>query len=155
MMRSDLDSGKAGYPLDGVRIKLASWPEAGYTVEDKPNPRGEILVGGESVANGYYMLEQESNQSFSVCSDGVNWFHTGDIAEIFPNGSIRIIDRKKDLAKLPNGEYLSLGKVTVRLIIQATNIILPLPIYHLSVRSNLCSKQLPWWRMAVSVCLKV
>ena len=116
MMRQDLESGKAGYPLDGVRIKLASWQEGGYTIDDKPHPRGEILVGGDSVANGYYKLEEETKDSFSVCTDGIRWFHTGDIGEISSNGSIRIIDRKKDLAKLPNGEYISLGKVVLSVL---------------------------------------
>ena len=111
MMRQDLDSGKAGYPLEGVRIKLSDWTEGGYTLDDKPNPRGEVLVGGDSVANGYYKLQEETKESFSVCNDKIRWFHTGDIGEIFPNGSLKIIDRKKDLAKLPNGEYISLGKV--------------------------------------------
>lgn len=50
-MRQDLTSGNVGYPLDGIRVKLASWEEGGYTVDDQPNPRGEILVGGDSIGN--------------------------------------------------------------------------------------------------------
>lgn len=42
---------------------------------------------------------------------GVRWFYTGDIGEMSPSGSIKIIDRKKDLVKLQFGEYVSLGKV--------------------------------------------
>ena len=30
---------------------------------------------------------------------------------MFPDGSVKIIDRKKDLVKLQLGEYVSLGKV--------------------------------------------
>ena len=35
----------------------------------------------------------------------------GDIGQMMPDGTIRIIDRKKDLVKLQGGEYVSLGKV--------------------------------------------
>jgi long-chain acyl-CoA synthetase len=45
----------------------------------------------------------------------MNWFFTGDIAEIFPDGTFKIIDRKKDLIKLANGEFFSLGKVSFKL----------------------------------------
>ncbi len=41
----------------------------------------------------------------------VRWFRTGDIAELMPNGTLRIVDRRKDLVKLQLGEYVSLGKV--------------------------------------------
>lgn len=111
-MRQDLHVGEAGYPLEGARIRLDSWEEGGYTLEDKPNPRGEILVGGDSVAEGYYKLDQETKDTFFVDEEGVKWFRSGDIGEVMPSGSVKIVDRKKDLAKLPNGEYVSLGKVS-------------------------------------------
>merc|ERR1711874_930035 len=42
---------------------------------------------------------------------GKRWFRTGDVGELFEDGTVRIIDRKKDLVKLQLGEYVSLGKV--------------------------------------------
>ena len=35
----------------------------------------------------------------------------GDIGHALPDGTFKIIDRKKDLVKLQMGEYVSLGKV--------------------------------------------
>ena len=44
-------------------------------------------------------------------SSGRRWFRTGDIGEFQRDGTLKIIDRKKDLVKLQFGEYVSLGKV--------------------------------------------
>ncbi len=44
-------------------------------------------------------------------SHGRRWFRTGDIGQFERDGTLRIIDRKKDLVKLQFGEYVSLGKV--------------------------------------------
>lgn len=82
-----------------------------YHVLDKPYPRGEIVVGGGCVTAGYYKNDGLTTESFRE-EDGTRWFYTGDIGEIQSDGSIRIIDRKKDLVKLQYGEYISLGKVS-------------------------------------------
>lgn len=41
----------------------------------------------------------------------MRYFCTGDIGEMREDGSIAIIDRKKDLVKLAHGEYVALAKV--------------------------------------------
>ncbi len=66
---------------------------------------GEILVRGYSVAVGYYMMPEMTKQ------EGLgpgNWFHTGDVGQFMSDGSIRIVDRKKNLVKLKGGEYISI-----------------------------------------------
>jgi len=112
----DLRSGVVGVPIAAVEVKLESTPDildrAGspYLVEDKidseGNPvfgRGEILVKGNTVAVGYYMMEDKTKEEFS--EDG--WFHTGDIGQFLSDGSLRIVDRKKNLIKLKGGEYIA------------------------------------------------
>nr|XP_042706995.1 long-chain-fatty-acid--CoA ligase 4 isoform X2 [Chrysemys picta bellii] len=88
--------------------------EGGYTCRDKPNPRGEIIIGGPNVSMGYFKNE-EKTEDFSVDENGQRWFCTGDIGEFHPDGCLQIIDRKKDLVKLQAGEYVSLGKVEAAL----------------------------------------
>ena len=76
--------------------------------------RGEILIGGASVARGYFKNEEKTAEDF-YNEGGKRWFRTGDIAEMFEDGTVRIVDRKKDLVKLQLGEYVSLGKVEAQL----------------------------------------
>ncbi|CAH1987078.1 unnamed protein product [Acanthoscelides obtectus] len=102
--------GRIGPPLSGIDIKLVNWEEGNYLVTDKPNPRGEIVVGGENISIGYYKKPGNTKEDFFE-ENGRRWFKTGDIGEVDSDGVFRIIDRKKDLVKLQAGEYISLGKV--------------------------------------------
>uniref|UniRef100_A0AAY5EGH9 long-chain-fatty-acid--CoA ligase n=1 Tax=Electrophorus electricus TaxID=8005 RepID=A0AAY5EGH9_ELEEL len=113
---SDYTTGRVGAPLICSEIILRDWPEGGYTSQDKPLPRGEILIGGPNVALGYYGSEdQKEGGEFWVDEAGQRWFCTGDVGEVHPDGCLQIIDRKKDLVKLQAGEYVSLGKVEAAL----------------------------------------
>uniref|UniRef100_A0A2P2IBJ3 long-chain-fatty-acid--CoA ligase n=1 Tax=Hirondellea gigas TaxID=1518452 RepID=A0A2P2IBJ3_9CRUS len=99
-----------GTPNENVSILLEDWEEGGYRITDKPRPRGEVLVGGNAVAMGYLNLPEETRESF-VERDGIRYFRTGDIGEFDDRGVMFLIDRKKDLVKLQNGEYIALGSV--------------------------------------------
>ncbi|KAK4793938.1 hypothetical protein SAY86_011932 [Trapa natans] len=83
-------------------LRLEEVPEMGYNPLDNPS-RGEICLRGKTVFGGYYKNPELTNESIR---DG--WFHTGDIGEVLPNGVIKIIDRKKNLIKLSQGEYIAL-----------------------------------------------
>ncbi|KAJ6729343.1 LONG-CHAIN-FATTY-ACID--COA LIGASE [Salix viminalis] len=81
---------------------LEEVPEMGYDPLGNP-PCGEICLRGKTLFSGYYKNPELTRESMK---DG--WFHTGDIGEILPNGVIKIIDRKKNLIKLSQGEYIAL-----------------------------------------------
>uniref|UniRef100_A0A093VZ95 Long-chain-fatty-acid--CoA ligase 1 n=1 Tax=Talaromyces marneffei PM1 TaxID=1077442 RepID=A0A093VZ95_TALMA len=89
-----------------IEIKLVDYLDAGYSVKNDP-PQGEILIRGSSVTGGYY--ENEAETKDAITEDG--WFRTGDIGEFDKYGHLRVIDRKKNLVKTLNGEYIALEKL--------------------------------------------
>ncbi|KAI3679081.1 hypothetical protein L6452_38389 [Arctium lappa] len=94
--------GTVGSAFVYTELRLEEVPEMGYDPLADP-PRGEICVKGKTSFVGYYKNPELTNE---VMKDG--WFHTGDIGEMQPNGVLIIIDRKKHLIKLSQGEYVAL-----------------------------------------------
>ncbi|KAK9282252.1 hypothetical protein L1049_005166 [Liquidambar formosana] len=83
-------------------MRLEEVPEMGYNPIGDPS-RGEICVRGKTLFSGYHKNPELTRESIK---DG--WFHTGDIGEMLPNGVVKIIDRKKNLIKLSQGEYIAI-----------------------------------------------
>ncbi|XP_042030201.1 long chain acyl-CoA synthetase 4-like isoform X1 [Salvia splendens] len=90
-----------GPPLPVVDICLESIPDMEYNALSSTS-RGEICIRGKCLFSGYYKREDLTKE---VMIDG--WFHTGDVGEWQPDGSLKIIDRKKNIFKLSQGEYVS------------------------------------------------
>ncbi|MFQ6619510.1 hypothetical protein Gotur_000152 [Gossypium turneri] len=111
----DTTIGRVGPPVPCCYLKLVNWEEGGYSISDKPMPRGEIVVGGHSVTHGYFNNPEKTDEVYKVDERGMRWFYTGDIGQFHPDGCLEIIDRKKDIVKLQHGEYISLGKVEAAL----------------------------------------
>lgn len=96
--------GTLGSLVGSVTVKLIDVADAGYYAK---NNQGEILIKGGSVVKEYYKNEKETKDAFT--EDG--WFKTGDIGEWQQDGGLTIIDRKKNLVKTLNGEYIALEKL--------------------------------------------
>ncbi|XP_022757817.1 long chain acyl-CoA synthetase 1-like isoform X5 [Durio zibethinus] len=94
--------GAVGSPAVYNELRLEEVSDMGYNPLGNP-PCGEICVRGKTLFSEYYKNPELTRESFK---DG--WFHTGDIGQMLPNGVVKIIDRKKNLIKLSQGEYVAL-----------------------------------------------
>ncbi|KAG9235979.1 long-chain-fatty-acid-CoA ligase-like protein [Amylocarpus encephaloides] len=113
-----------------VEIKLVDFPDAGYHVTNKPRPQGEIWIRGPSVMGGYYQDEVQTKEALTP--DG--WLKTGDIGEWVENGHLKVIDRKKNLVKTLNGEYIALEKLES--IYRSATIVANLCVYASTTETN-------------------
>jgi long-chain acyl-CoA synthetase len=106
-LTGDNSAGNCGPPCIAVECRLRDVPEMGYLSTDKPHPRGELLIRGNTVFKSYYKQPDTTAAVFD--SDG--WFATGDICRVDDLGRFSIVDRVKNLLKLAQGEYISPEKV--------------------------------------------
>eukprot|EP01080_Neovahlkampfia_damariscottae_P008061 gene8061-12523_t len=88
-------------PLPNVKLLLKSVLHLGYHTDDKPNPRGEILIKSKMITPGYYGISQKMD------IDENGYYSTGDIGEMLENGEVMIIDRKTNFFKLQNSEWIT------------------------------------------------
>ncbi|WP_157121273.1 carboxylic acid reductase [Nocardia miyunensis] len=87
--------------------KLVDVPELGYYSTDRPFPRGELLVKTDYMFMGYYRRPELTETVFD--EDG--FYKTGDImAQVGPD-ELRYLDRRNNVIKLSQGEFITISYV--------------------------------------------
>ncbi|HZQ50414.1 MAG TPA: AMP-dependent synthetase/ligase [Candidatus Dormibacteraeota bacterium] len=98
---SELTGPATSVPLDNHRAPSIGTALPG--VEVRLGEDGEILVRGGNVMVGYFRDPEKTADT--IDKDG--WVHSGDIAELRPDGQYRIVDRKKELIITSSGKNIS------------------------------------------------
>ncbi len=80
--------GTVGRAIPGLEFRLAR--------------DGELLKRGETIFLGYY---RDPEATAATVRDG--WLHSGDVAELDPDGQLRIVDRKKAIFVTAGGKNVS------------------------------------------------
>ena len=90
-----------------IDYKLVDVPDLGYFATDRPYPRGELLLKTENMFPGYYKRPEVTAGVFD--EDG--YYRTGDVvAEVGPDRLV-YVDRRNNVLKLAQGEFVTLAKL--------------------------------------------
>ncbi|KAM9052838.1 long-chain-fatty-acid--CoA ligase 5 isoform 1-T2 [Megaptera novaeangliae] len=100
----DWKSGHVGVPIACNHVKLEDVADMNYFAV---NNEGQICIKGTNVFKGYLKDPEKTEEALD--KDG--WLHTGDIGRWLPNGTLKVIDRKKNIFKLAQGEYIAPEKI--------------------------------------------
>ncbi|XP_044252556.1 long-chain-fatty-acid--CoA ligase 5 isoform X2 [Tribolium madens] len=103
-IQGDHVPGHVGPPVACCCVKLIDVPEMEYWAK---NSQGEVCVKGTNVFQGYYKDPEKTEETI----DELGWHHTGDVGMWMPNGTLKIIDRRKHIFKLSQGEYIVPEKI--------------------------------------------
>jgi acyl-CoA synthetase (AMP-forming)/AMP-acid ligase II len=94
---------RLGKPLPGLEVRIIDPESKG---DQPPGGRGEVLVRGYSLLEGYYKDPHKTAEALDV--DG--WYHTGDIGSLDEQGTIMFHGRIKDMLKV-GGENVAAAEI--------------------------------------------
>ena len=90
-----------------IDYKLLDVPELGYFSTDRPHPRGELAVKSRSMFAGYYKRADVTAEVF----DPDGFYRTGDIVAETGSDQLVYVDRRNNVLKLSQGEFVTISKL--------------------------------------------
>jgi fatty acid CoA ligase FadD9 len=106
------EAGTGGITMDNrimrppvTEYKLRDVPELGYFTTDKPYPRGELCYKSTLAITSYFKRPEATTNLF----DEEGFSLTGDIVEERGPDHVVYIDRRNDVLKLSQGEYVAVA----------------------------------------------
>ncbi|HXO49566.1 MAG TPA: carboxylic acid reductase, partial [Mycobacterium sp.] len=120
-----------------IDYQLVDVPELGYFRTDQPHPRGELLVKSETLFPGYYKRPEVTADVF----DADGYYRTGDIvAEVGPD-QLTYLDRRNNVLKLSQGEFVTVSKLEA--VFGDSPLVRQIFVYGNSARSYLLAVVVP------------
>lgn len=129
-----------------IDYKLRDVPELGYYGTDKPYPRGELCVKSRIQSPGYFKRPEATAALFD--EDG--YVKTGDIMEERAPDHLVYIDRRNDVLKLSQAEFVAVGQLGATFE-GGSAVIRQIHIYGNSSRSYLLAVVVPDMEVAASL----
>ncbi|MFC1436259.1 carboxylic acid reductase [Streptacidiphilus sp. N1-3] len=120
-----------------LEYKLVDVPELGYSTADSPYPRGELLVRTKLITPGYYRRPEATAEAF----DRDGFYRTGDIMAETGPGQLAYVDRRKNVLKLSQGEFVALAKLEA--VYVASPLVRQVYLYGNSSRAYLLAVVVP------------
>ncbi|MEJ7933230.1 carboxylic acid reductase [Sphingobium sp. AN558] len=118
--------------------RLLDVPELGYRTTDRPYPRGELLIKSRMAIPGYFKRPAES----AAILDADGYQRTGDIVEERGPDHVVWIDRRNNVIKLSQGEYVAIGGLEAAFT-SGSALIRQIYVYGSSYRSFLLAVVVP------------
>jgi len=120
-----------------IDYKLLDVPELGYFNTDKPYPRGELAVKSARFMAGYYKRPDLTAAMF----DGDGYYKTGDIMAEVDADRLRFVDRRNNVIKLSQGEFVAVARLEA--LYSTSPLVRQIYIYGSSERSFLLAVIVP------------
>ncbi|MFI9310625.1 carboxylic acid reductase [Streptomyces triculaminicus] len=117
--------------------KLADVPELGYFATDSPHPRGELLIRSDRLVPGYFRRPDATAEAFD--EDG--FYRTGDIMARVGPDALRYVDRRSNILKLSQGEFVTVSRLET--LFSGSPVVRQIFLYGNSARAHLLAVVVP------------
>jgi fatty acid CoA ligase FadD9 len=117
--------------------RLEDVPELGYLTTDYPHPRGELLLKASTMIPGYF--NRPDINAELLTEDG--FYPTGDIMAETGPFEVHWVDRRKNVLKLSQGEFVAVSRLEALYV--TSPMISQIYVYGNSERSYLLAVVIP------------